>query len=336
MTQQQTTPSKLAIIAAFAAIYFIWGSTYVAIRFALETLPGFLMGGLRFLTAGGMLYAWARWKGAERPGLAEWKTAAIVGGLLLFVGNGGVVFAEHTVPSSLVALLVATLPLWIALLEWFGRGVRPGLGEVLGILGGMVGIVLLVGPGELAGGKRIDPLGAAVVTLASIAWAMGSLYSRHAKKSASPVLGTAMQMLAGGTMLTALGSVTGEWAQVDVATISARSMLSLAYLVIFGSMVAFTAYTWLLRVSTPAKVSTYAYVNPVVAVFLGWALAGEPVTARTLIAAAVIIGAVAITTTWKAQVTPAAVASPVVASVAVSPVQAPLSDAPDSPAPRAR
>jgi len=287
---------KLRIWIALLAVYIVWGSTYLAIRLAIETLPPFLMAGVRFVIAGVVLYAWARWRGASRPTRSHWLAAAIVGGLMLLGGNGGVTWAEQRVPSGLTAVLIATVPLWIALLEWLQGGARPTARAAVGLMMGLAGIALLVSPGELAGAKGIDLVGAAVLLVASLSWAIGSLYSRHARLSPSPLLATAMEMLSGGVLLLLAELVTGQASDLDPSRISLQSILALLYLIVFGSLVAFTAYVWLLRVTIPAHAATYAYVNPIVAVFLGWALGGEPLTARTLLAAAVIVGAVVIIT----------------------------------------
>jgi drug/metabolite transporter (DMT)-like permease len=226
----------------------------------------------------------------------------LVGGLLLLGGNGGVVWAEQSVPSGLAALLVAMAPLWMAVLDWVRPGgVRPSSGVALGLGLGFAGVVLLVGPDELVGGGRVDPAGALVLIVASLSWAAGSVYSRHGQRPASPLLGTGMQMLAGGALLMLVGSAAGEWAGFDYQAVSLRSLASLGFLIAFGSLIGFTAYIWLLRVTTVARASTYAYVNPAVAVFLGWALAGEALTLRTLLAAGVIVAAVVVITTHQAR-----------------------------------
>ena len=290
---------KLKIILAFASVYLIWGSTYLAIRFSIETMPPFLMAGLRFLIAGAMMYVWVRWRGAARPtSWVHWRSAAIVGGLLLLGGNGAVVWAEQLVPSGLTALLIATVPLWMVLFDWLRPdGVRPNGLIIIGLSLGFIGLAILVGPGELTGNGQVNLIGAAALIFATVSWAIGSIYSRHAPLPASPFLGTAMEMLAGGALLTLAGTFTGEWTRIDLSQISINSWVSFVYLILFGSLVGFTAYIWLLRVVTPARAATYAYVNPVVAVFLGWALAGEPITAQTLFAAPIILTAVAVITT---------------------------------------
>lgn len=285
-------PAQGKLVAAFAAVYLIWGSTYLAIRFAIETMPPHLMAAARFLVAGGLLYAWARWRGAPRPTLANWRAAAVVGGFLLLGGNGAVVWAETRVPSGLTALLVAMVPIWMLVLEMIPRlgGKKPRAAVVAGIVLGLAGLAVLVAPGRLAG--RVDPVGAGVLLLGCLSWAFGSLYSRGAALPKSGFLAAAMEMVAGGALLAVFGLATGQAGRVDVSAVSAQSLFSLAYLIVFGSLIGFTAYIWLLDRTTSARVSTYAYVNPVVAVLLGWVFAGEPMTLRTIIAAAVIIGAV--------------------------------------------
>ena len=291
-------PSRSKVAIAFAALYIVWGSTYLAILYAIETLPPLLMAGARFITAGALLYGFLRAKGAARPTGPQWKAAFIVGTLLLLGGNGGVVWAEQLVPSGIAALLVASLPLWMVTLDALRPGgKRPTTGVLIGLVLGILGLVLLIGPAQLAGGGRVNPLGAAVLLLASFLWALGSIYSRSAPAPSDPFLASAMQMLAGGLALLVGGAVRGELATLDSFEPSTKSVLAFFYLIVFGSLIGFTAYIWLLRVSTPAKVATYAYVNPVVAVLLGWGLADEPLTSRTLLAAAVIVGAVALITT---------------------------------------
>ncbi|HYE97145.1 MAG TPA: EamA family transporter [Rubricoccaceae bacterium] len=287
-------PAPLAgVLAAFAAVYVIWGSTYLAIRFAIETLPPFGMAGVRFLTAGAVLYALGRARGAARPTGPQWRASALIGALLLLGGNGGVVWAEQRIPSGVAALLVAGMPLWMVLLDWARPGgVRPTRGMVLGLALGIAGITVLVGPADLVGGGRIDPLGAGAVLLGSFFWATGSLYARSAPTPKETLLAVGMQMLAGGALLVMAGLLAGEAPRFDASAVSARSLLGLAYLITFGSIVAYTAYVWLLGVASAARVATYAYVNPIVAVLLGWALADEPLTPRVLVAAAVIVGAV--------------------------------------------
>lgn len=288
---------RAEIALAFAAIYVIWGSTYLAIRFAIETVPPLLMAAVRFLVAGSLLYAWLRWRGAARPAPVHWRAAAVVGACMLLGGNGAVVWAEQRVPSGVTALLVAMVPLWMVLLDWARPGGRrPTLTVVTGLALGLAGLLLLVGPEQVLGGEHVDHAGALMLAFGCLAWSLGSVYSRHAPLPASPQLATAMEMLAGGALLLAAAALRGELPQVELAAVSARSLLAIAYLVVFGSLVAFSAYIWLLRQTTAARVSTYAYVNPVVAMLLGWAFAGEPLAPRTLLAAAVIVGGVVLIT----------------------------------------
>lgn len=317
--------TRAAVVAAFAAVYLIWGSTYLGIRIAIETLPPFLMAGARFVIAGALLYGWCRLRnGAPPPGRPDWRNAATIGGLLLMGGNGSVVWAQQFIPSGLAALLVATVPLFMVVLEWLWNGAeRPGIQTFGGLLLGFCGVLLLVGAPGTAGGT-IGVLAGVVILFAALSWATGSIYSRRVEPPPTPRLGTAMQMLAGGGLLTVVGLVSGEAAGLDLAAVSLRSWLALAYLVVFGSLVAFSAYVWLLRVSTPDRVSTYAYVNPAVALFLGWSLAGEPLTARTLLGSAVILVSVVIVTTRRrgGPAVPDMRARPVARGAAVTPLVA--------------
>ena len=289
---------RARLIAAFAAVYVIWGSTYLAIRFAVETLPPLLMAGARFILAGSILLLWARLR--ERgawPSAQDWLTGLVSGALLLFGGNGTVVWAELRVPSGIAALLVAVVPLWMVLLDWLRPGGRRPPSLVFVGLGlGLVGLGLLVGPEAFQGRSGVDLAGAGVLMLGSLSWAIGSLYTQRAPKPSSPKHGSGTQMFAGGVCLVVLALVVGEGGQLDLAHASTRSLLGFGYLVTFGSLIGFTAYFYLLTHTTAAKASTYAYVNPVVAVLLGWAFANEPVTSRTVVAAAVILAGVAIIT----------------------------------------
>jgi drug/metabolite transporter (DMT)-like permease len=296
-TQQAGSPvPRSLVLAAFATVYVVWGSTYLAIRYAVETLPPFLMAGVRFLLAGAILALWSYWRDGARPTATNWRAASIAGAFLLLGGNGMVVWAEQRVPSGLAALLVATMPLWMVIVAWAKPGGRaPKIGVAAGILLGISGLLLLVGPGSISG-QAVDRTGAIVLTLASLSWAIGSLYSRTAPLPKNAILATGLEMIAGGVLLILLGTATGEWSRLDTSHPSTASIVSFFYLVVFGSLLAFTAFAWLIRVSTPTRVSTYAFVNPVVAVFLGWAIAHEPVTKMTVIATAVIVAAVALIT----------------------------------------
>lgn len=282
-------------IAAFAAIYVIWGSTYLAIAFAIETLPPFLMAGARFLLAGTLLFGWARLRGTPWPTWQQWKNTAFIGALLLLMGNGAVVWAEEKVASGVAALLVTTEPLWVVLLQWLGKSnEKPSKGVLLGLAMGIVGMVVLVSPWELEGG--VDLLRAGAIFLAAGAWAYGSLYSSRAQLPKSQVMTTAMQMLCGGGFLLLSGTAFGEWQTTDWASVSQRSWLAFGYLVVFGSLIAFSAYSWLTRIAPPAQLATYAYVNPVIAVLLGWGLANEVVSLQTAIATVLLVSAVVVIT----------------------------------------
>ena len=301
-TKLSNAPARWRVIAAFAAVYSIWGSTYLAIRFAVQTMPPFLMAGTRFVIAGVILFAWMRLRGTPAPTRRQWRATAIIGGLLLMGGNGVLAWAEQTVPSGLAALMIATVPVWMVLLEWLrGDGTRPTAGVVIGLALGLVGIVLLVGQANFAGDHPVNPVGVIALVFAALSWATGSFYARHAPVPAASLLGTGMEMLTGGALLLMVGWLTGEFSQLKLDQVSLRSLLAFGYLIVFGSWVGFSAYTWLLRVVKPALSSTYAYVNPVVAVFLGWALAGEALTLQTVLAAAIIIGAVVIITTQQSK-----------------------------------
>lgn len=288
-------PSLFKVALALATVYVIWGSTYLAIAVAVETLPPFWMAGARFVISGALLYGLALWQGAPQPSLVHWRSAALVGALLLFVGNGGVVWAEQRVGSGVAALLVSMVPLWMVVFRWLQPGGERPTGQVWAGVGlGLVGLTLLVRPWEGAGSLNLP--GVAALVIGSMSWAWGSIRSRRLELPASPIMATGLEMLSGGALLLLFGVFTGEPAQLHLAEVSGRSLLGLVYLITFGS-VGFIAYIWLLRVANPVLVSTYAYVNPIVAVFLGWLILSEPVTAKTLIAAAVIVAGVALITT---------------------------------------
>lgn len=285
---------KMRIAIAMLAIYIIWGSTYLAIRFSVETIPPFLMAGTRFLFPGLLLVIWRRLSGDPAPTRRQWFSATMIGLLLLLGGNGLVSWAEKRVDSGVAALLVGTVPIWMVLLDaLFSSKMRPRWQAIVGLLTGFSGIVVLVGPGTLINGEsRYDLLGIGAVLLAALFWSLGSVYSRKADMPSSPLLGTGMEMLAGSAGLYAVSMMSGEWQAFNLSTVSLRSGLGLLYLIVFGSLGGFVAYTWLLRNAPISLVATYAYVNPLVAILLGNWLAQEPLTAQILIAAVVIIGSV--------------------------------------------
>ena len=305
----QPRPSPVLIILAFAAVYLVWGSTYLGIRYAIETLPPFLMAGTRFSLAGSILFTWALLNGESiRSSFSQWPKALAIGGLLLLGGNGGVTWAEKYIATGFAALLVASEPLWVVLLTWAFSHKRPNSRVLLGVFIGLVGVALLVGDGLRAGigDSSMSLLGAVAVLFAGFAWAAGSVYaSRHPIK-ASTSMASGMQMLGGGGLLLVFALAVGDFPRLDLAKASWVSIGAFFYLLVFGSLVGFTAYSWLLRNVSPARAATYAYVNPVVAVLLGWLLAGEALTLRMIIAAGIIVGSVALITTFGQEHTTAA------------------------------
>lgn len=281
------------VLISFAAVYIVWGSTYFAIAIGVQTIPPFLLAGLRHLSVGLVFYPLFRRISGETPTLPQWRTAAITGVLLLLCGNGTVSWAERFLPSGIAALLVATVSLWMVLVDWLRPGgKRPTVRVIAGFLLGFAGMVLLVGPRNLGGSQRVDPIAALSLILASLAWAAGSIFSKHNPVPKSPLLGVAMQMLAGGSALILVAAVTGEFQGFQMASVSLKSWIALLYLIVFGSGLGFSAYVYILKHSSASRVGTYAFVNPVVALFLGWLLGGEPFTLRTSLASAVILAAV--------------------------------------------
>jgi drug/metabolite transporter (DMT)-like permease len=285
-----------ALVAGFAVIYLVWGSTYLGMKFAVQTLPPFLMAGVRFVVAGSILYALRRAQGVRRPEGMQWRGALVTGALMLLGGNGLVCWAQQTVPSGTAALLVATTPMWMGLLAWlFYGGARPTARVVLGMVVGFAGAALLVKRTAPEALEAVWP-GMLATSAAPVLWSLGSLQTRRAPATQDALLMSAMQMLAGGVLMRGTGTRLGEWSLLAERSVSARSLWALAYLTVVGSLVAFTTYAWLLRVTSPAAVATYAYVNPLVAVLLGWLLGGEGLEAHVLVAGALIVGAVVLIT----------------------------------------
>ena len=283
----------LLVWLSFAAVYILWGSTYFFIRLGVETIPPFMMAGLRHLLFGFVFFAIFRGTTGERPSRAQWRTTIVTGLLLLLCGNGVVSWAETRLPSGIAALLVATVSLWMVLIEWLRPGgVRPAPRVLVGFVLGFVGIVVLVGPAQLGNSERVDPIPALALILASLAWASGSIYSRHHPTPSSPLLGASMQSMAGAFGLWTVALLTGEIRGFHLAQVSLRSWVAVLYLVIFGSALGFSAYVYILRHSTASRVATYAFVNPMVALFLGSLFGHEPVSLRTLLASATILAAV--------------------------------------------
>lgn len=293
-------PTKIRIIVAFAALYLIWGSTYLGIRFAIETIPPFLMAGSRFLIAGIIMFAIAWSQGIGKSTWTNWRTSLIIGACLILGGNGGVTVSEKYIDSGLAALIVAIVPIYIVVLGWAaGIASRPTPIVWLGLVGGFVGVGVLLGPALRlsSNGGRHPAIGMSILLVSSFIWSAGSIYSRTSKHAASPFLTAAQQMLCGGLLLLLASFAIGETRRFHPNDLSMLSVASFAYLVIIGAVVGYTAYIWLLRHCDPAKVATYAYVNPIVAVLLGATFAGETLTMRTLVAAALIIGSVALVIT---------------------------------------
>lgn len=306
MTEAITNRKNLIVLlAAFFAVYVFWGSTYLAIKYTIETLPPFLMAGTRFAFAGAILFVWARFtKDYEKPTFEHWKTAAIVGTFLLLGGNGAVVLASHYIPSSMTALLVATEPLFVVMLSWLWLGnARPNWKVAAGLLVGFVGVYLLIsGKSSVAGGDDYGKwIGYGAVIIGALSWATGSIYGLKATTPKSSLLTAGMQMLAGSVSLFVVGLIRGEHTTFDPTAVSSNSIFALFYLIIFGSLIGFTAYSWLLKNAQPAMVATYAYVNPVIAVILGWSVAGESLTAQMLIGAFVIVASVVLITANKSE-----------------------------------
>lgn len=305
-------PSRTALILAFAAIYLIWGSTYLGIRIAVETLPPFLMAGVRFLVAGGIMAGVLALTRGFKATPQQWRDNAIIGGFLLLGGNGLVSWAEQKIPSGIATLMVSVGPVFIVLLNWLvlvvakdgQRGTRPTLLTFLGLGLGFVGLALLVGPNVVDGGVgHLDSMGLVALLAACLFWGIGSLFTRYARDPAEPFTGSAIQMICGGGWLLLVSVLAGEPFHFDPAAVSARSIIAWVYLAGVGSLIGFTTFVWLMKHSTPSKVSTYAYVNPIVAVFLGWLVLHEPVSPRIFVAAAVIVAGVAIITLAKTRKT---------------------------------
>lgn len=302
--------TRSALLLAFAAIYLIWGSTYLAIRVAVETMPPFLAAGARFVVAGLLVSVWLVLKGRFRATPRQWLANAWISALLLAGGNGIVMWAEQKIPSGITTLLISCSPLSMVLMEWLAlkfsppgapRGAKPSLATMVGVALGLAGLLLLIG-GSLSGGAGgLDLWRVGGILFGCFSWSLGALCSRYAREPAEPLTAATIQMLCGGALMLLVGLVLGEARGFAFAALSGRSWLAWGYLVGAGSLVAYPCYVWLLKHSSPALVSTYAYVNPIVAVFLGWLLLSEPVTSRTFLAAAVIIAAVAIITGQKSK-----------------------------------
>lgn len=290
--QLSVRPERFRLLLAFFLIYFIWGSTYLAIRFAIETMPPFLMAGTRFFAAGLLMLGFLRLKGVANPDRWQWLHLGVIGTFLFLGANGLVVWAEQYITSGLAALLVSTLPLWLILLDWlWAKGPPPTRMAMVGISLGIVGTVLLVDPARIVGSSVHLP-GAGMVVLASLLWAIGSIYSKKIRQPASIFMSAACQMIGGGASLLLVSVLLGEPAQFDPGAVSAVSLVGFLYLLVFGSMVAISAYVWLLQNASASRVSTYAFVNPAVAIFLGWLLADEEINLHIMLGAGIILAGV--------------------------------------------
>lgn len=279
---------------ALLALYIVWGSTYLAIRFAVETIPPFLHASIRFLISGAILFLWRRAAGDAVPSQSNWKSTAIVGTLLLLGGNGLVSLAEKNIPSGIAALVISTSPFWLVLFESMrAGGTKPNWQSILGLVIGFTGVFLLIGPAEITGsGQELNTASVIMLLIAPFLWSLGSIYARGADMPKSTLMSTGMQMLTGSVSLFIVSVLTGELNRFSFGEVSMLSWWGLLYLITFGSLVGFVSYGWLLHNAPVSLTSTYAYVNPVVAVFLGWLLANEELNARIGIASAIIIGSV--------------------------------------------
>ncbi|MGH7453280.1 MAG: EamA family transporter [bacterium] len=281
---------QFKLLAAFAAIYFIWGSTYLAIKYAIEAIPPFLMMGTRSLAAGSILYLWSRGRGDEKIKREHVIPIVIIGILFFLVGHGLLAWGQQRISSGSAALLVASEPLWIAVIEAFMvRGHKATSRTVIGLICGFVGISLLFAPWQKLGNHHVDSLSAFAILLGTLSWSLGAVYSRIAKLPKSPALAAGLQLIVGGFLLVASGLLMGEGSRLQLDALSLRSILGLTYLILFGSVITFTAYVWLLRMISATRVATHTYVNPVIAVFLGWAMAGEPLSLQTFVATSIIV-----------------------------------------------
>jgi len=291
---QRPAAQPALVWAALLTVYVLWGSTYLAIRVAVTTMPPLLMAGARFTIAGLLLLAWRlpiALRAGKAPSVVQWRRALVIGAALLLGGNGGVAFAETTVPSGLTALIVSTVPLWMTAIDAVFYKRMPSRAALVGLVTGFGGVALLIGA---PGGGSVSVAGAVVLVLASLSWAAGSIYSRSAKLPEDSFLATGMQMVAGGACLLIVGTAFREIPRLDIGAVSYNSWIAFGWLVFFGGIVGFSAYLWAIRNASTALVATYAYVNPVVAVALGWAILSEPITFRTLLAGAVIVASVAL------------------------------------------
>jgi drug/metabolite transporter (DMT)-like permease len=288
--------NRLLIFLAFAAIYVIWGSTYLAIRYAVETIPPLFVAGFRHLIAGGLLFAWCWYRGL-RPVRQQWFASIVLAALFFLIGHGTVHWAQQTLPSGMAALLVATEPIFVAIILMVTRRARITLSLAVGVLLGSFGVALIVA-GDVRTG-RAEVFNSVVVLIGAASWAIGMVYSRRAALHPDTRMAAGMSLLAGAVMLLLCGTITGEAATLHLSAVSTKSLLALAYLAIAGSLVAYSAYFWLLQRFPPTLIATHTYVNPLVALALGWAIGGEVLSARVVFGGLVVIAAIA----WMSRVT---------------------------------
>ena len=302
MPASAATPSRSALIGAFATIYVVWGSTYLGMHIAVETMPPFLMAAARFLIAGALLFIFLKLRGAPKPSLHQWRVNTLIGAFLLLGGNGAVVWASQYLPSGIIALLIGIGPLFIVLTEWaWPGGLRPTARTFGAMLLGFTGVVWLAAPWQNTANGGLHLGGVIAILIGCLAWSLGSITSRHAKHGASPAQAAALQMLGGGAALLLVAGLHGDFTRFDVNAVSPRSWLAFVYLVGIGSLVGYSTFVWLMKNCAPAHVATYGYVNPIVAVFLGWLILDEPISTRTLIASTIIIASVVLITLEKSK-----------------------------------
>jgi drug/metabolite transporter (DMT)-like permease len=302
MPASAATPSRPALIGAFTTIYVVWGSTYLGMHIAVETMPPFLMAAARFLIAGALLFMFLKLRGAPKPSLHQWRVNTLIGAFLLLGGNGAVVWASQYLPSGIIALLIGIGPLFIVLTEWaWPGGLRPTARTFGAMLLGFTGVVWLAAPWQNTANGGLHLGGVIAILIGCLAWSLGSITSRHAKHGASPAQAAALQMLGGGAALLLVAGLHGDFTRFDVNAVSPRSWLAFVYLVGIGSLVGYSTFVWLMKNCAPAHVATYGYVNPIVAVFLGWLILDEPISTRTLIASTIIIASVVLITLEKSK-----------------------------------
>jgi drug/metabolite transporter (DMT)-like permease len=305
-----SAPSRTSIIAGFAAIYIIWGSTYLGIRIAVESMPPFLMASSRFLVAGLIVAGFIAFTRGFRATREQWRDNAIIGAFLCLGGNGLVSWAEQKIPSGIATLIISAGPVCIVLMDWAvlawfkdgQRGSRPTALVFFGLVLGVTGLVILVGPDVLStGAGSLDPRRVLALFAATFLWSTGMMITRYTHNPAEPFTAASIQMICGSGWLLLGSLATGELARFDPSLITSRSVVAWVYLMIFGSLIGFSTFTWLMKHSTPSKVSTYAYANPIVAVFLGWLVLHEPLSPRLFVSATIIIAGVALITIAKSQ-----------------------------------